>query len=218
MVFRDRRDAGEQLAERVAHLDLHDPVVLALPRGGVPVAAPIAERLGAPLDVLVVRKVGVPGHEELGLGAVSEGGKVVIDEGVSHATGVSADRFEELAEVELEELRRRVHAYRGDRELPDLAGRDVVLVDDGIATGGTVRAALLAVRDRAAHRVVVVAPVGAGDSVAHLEEVADQVICLRTPIGFTAVGLEYERFDQTTDDEVVELLDAARRATTGRPG
>jgi predicted phosphoribosyltransferase len=216
MVFRDRFDAGEQLAEEVARLDLGRPVVLALPRGGVPVASVVAERLSAPLDVLVVRKVGVPGHEELGLGAISEGSKVVIDDGVTHAAGVSAEEFDRLAEAELAELRRRVDAYRGDRQLPDLVDHDVVIVDDGIATGATARAAVLTVRDRAARRVIVAAPVGAGDSVSQLQEVADEVVCLRTPRGFTAVGLEYERFDQTTDQEVVALLDRAAGAPAGQ--
>jgi putative phosphoribosyl transferase len=213
MVFRDRFEAGEQLADQVQQLDLHDPVVLALPRGGVPVGSVVARRLGAPLDVLVVRKVGVPGHEELGLGAISEGAKVVIDEGVTHAAGVSADEFDQLAERELAELRRRVEVYRGDRDLPDLTDRDVVIVDDGIATGATARAAVMTARDRAARRVIVAAPVGAGDSVSRLQEVADAVVCVRTPIGFSAVGLEYERFDQTSDREVVELLDQARGAS-----
>ena len=216
MVFRDRFEAGEQLADVLAQRGLHDPVVLALPRGGVPVASVVARRLGAPLDVLVVRKVGVPGHEELGLGAISEGSKVVVDDGVTHATGVSADEFERLAERELVELRRRVATYRGDRALPDLTGRDVVIVDDGIATGATARAAVMTARDRAARRVVVAAPVGAADSVAGLQDVADEVVCLRTPRGFAAVGLEYEHFDQTTDGEVLELLDRARRAPAGQ--
>lgn len=206
MRFRDRRDAGRQLAAALAGLGLHDPVVLALPRGGVPVAAEVAGALGAPLDVLVARKVGAPGHREYGIGAIAEGGVAVADESALRALGVTAAQYQELAAAEQAELDRRVRRYRADRPLPALAGRDVVLVDDGLATGMTAEAALRSIRDRASGRVVLAVPVGAPEAVDRLAGVAE-VVCLARPDDFRAVGRWYERFDQTADEEVLALLD-----------
>ena len=210
MRFRDRRDAWLQLAARLQEQAPHDPVVLALPRGGVPVAAEIAHTIGAPLDVLVVRKVGAPQHKEFGIGAVAEGGVTVRDEAAMRMVGVSADRFEQLAADERCELDRRVLLYRGDRALPDLTDRDVVLVDDGLATGVTAEAAIVAVESLGARRVVLAAPVSAADTASRLATKAD-VVCLVASARFSAVGEWYEDFDQTTDSEVLDLLDRARR-------
>jgi predicted phosphoribosyltransferase len=210
MRFRDRRDAGLQLAARLQEQAPHDPVVLALPRGGVPVASEIAHTIGAPLDVLVVRKVGAPQHKEFGIGAVAEGGVTVRDEVAMRLVGVSAERFEQLAADERCELERRVLLYRGERALPDLTGRDVVLVDDGLATGVTAEAAIVAVQSLGARRVVIAAPVSAADTASRLAAKAD-VVCLVAPARFSAVGEWYDDFDQTTDSEVLDLLDRARR-------
>ena len=206
MRFRDRRDAGQQLAARLRVEALHDPVILALPRGGVPVAFEIASALGAPLDVLVVRKVGAPHHREFGIGAIAEGDVTIADESAMRAVGVEHQRFEALAEDERRELDRRVRRYRGDRALPSLADRDVVLVDDGLATGVTAQAAITAVRRAQPRRVLLCAPVSARDTAARLSEIAE-VICVSTPARFMAVGEWYHDFGQTSDDEVVELLD-----------
>jgi putative phosphoribosyl transferase len=209
MRFRDRRDAGLQLATRLQTEALVDPVVLALPRGGVPVAFEIARAIGAPLDVLVVRKVGAPQHREFGIGAIAEGGITVRDETAMRMVGVSAERFEQLAADERRELERRVRLYRSERALPELSDRDVVLVDDGLATGVTAEAAIHAARGLGARRVVLAAPVSAADTAARLSASAD-VECLATPARFAAVGEWYDDFGQTTDSEVLDLLrDAA---------
>jgi putative phosphoribosyl transferase len=208
MRFRDRHDAGLQLATRLQSEPLVDPVVLALPRGGVPVAVEIARAIGAPLDVLVVRKVGAPQHREFGIGAIAEGGITVRDETAMRMVGVSTDRFEQLAADERRELERRVRLYRSERALPELSDRDVVLVDDGLATGVTAEAAIYAVRELGARRVVLAAPVSAADTAARLSKIAD-VECLATPARFSAVGEWYDDFGQTTDSEVLDLLRGA---------
>jgi predicted phosphoribosyltransferase len=201
MRFLDRQDAGRRLGERVAGLGLDDPVVLALPRGGVPVACEVARALGAPFDVIVARKVGAPGRPELGIGAVAEGDFVV---GVPDAP-----------EETWEELQRRVQLYRDGRPLPDLAGRDVVVVDDGLATGVTAAAALLSVRSHGPRRLVLAVPVGVPETVARLDA---EVVCLAAPRNFVAVGQWYDDFSQTTDEEVLAFLRPARSATrTPRP-
>jgi predicted phosphoribosyltransferase len=205
MRFRNRRDAGRQLAARLQTEDLDDPAVLALPRGGVPVAFEIADAIGAPLDVLVVRKVGAPNHREFGIGAIAEGDVTVRDESAMRMVGASEARFEQIANEERQELARRVRLYRGDRALPDPANHDVVLVDDGLATGVSAEAAIASMHARNARRVVLAVPVSAADTATRLAAIAD-VICLATPARFSAVGEWYEDFGQTSDDEVLDLL------------
>jgi predicted phosphoribosyltransferase len=186
-----------------------DVVVLALPRGGVPVAAEVAKALGAPLDVFVVRKVGVPGHEELAMGAIASGGVLVLDEGLVRTLGIDREVLERVIAREVEELERREDAYRGSREPPDLEGKTVILIDDGLATGSTMRAAALAVRRYNPARIVVAVPVASEQTCDQFRDVVDEVVCDITPSPFHAVGLWYGDFSQTTDDEVRELLHQA---------
>ena len=210
MRFTDRREAGRQLAARLAQSELHDPIILALPRGGVPVAFEIARTLNAPLDVLVVRKVGAPHHREFGIGAIAEGDVTVRDDAAVRMVGVSIDRFESLAADERRELERRVRHYRGDRNLPDLSDREVVIVDDGLATGVTAEAAIAMVHKSGARRVLLAAPVSAADTAARLASVAE-IVCIKAPTRFMAVGEWYDDFGQTNDSEVVDLLAQARQ-------
>jgi len=206
--FRDRREAGRLLAERLRmEGDGSDTVVLALPRGGVPVAAEIAHELAVPLDVFVVRKLGVPGHEELALGAIASGGVRVLNQGVVDAARMSPEAVERVARRELEEVERREAAYRGGRPPVETAGKRVILVDDGLATGATMRAAVAAVRATDPARIVVAVPIAAASTCEELAREVDEIVCLRTPEPFYAVGLWYEDFSQTTDEEVRALLD-----------
>jgi predicted phosphoribosyltransferase/dienelactone hydrolase len=207
--LRDRRDAGRQLADLLAPLREERPVLLALPRGGVPVAHEVARALGAPLDVLVVRKLGAPRQRELGVGAIGEGGVRVLSTDIIAATGTTDEQLAVIEARERVELDRRARAYRGARPMLPIEGRTVVIVDDGIATGGTARAAIAVARAHGAARVVVATPVAPPDTVALLAKEADEVVTLATPAGFAAIGEWYDDFSQTTDDEVVELLDAA---------
>jgi putative phosphoribosyl transferase len=204
--FRDREDAGRQLAERLVSEHLAQPIVLALPRGGVPVGAPVAEALGVPLEVFVARKVGAPHHPEYGIGAVAEGGGRVMDRTAVRSVGLSAADFDRLAAAEEIEIDRRVHRYRGNRPLPHVLGRTVILVDDGLATGVTAEAALRALRSLRPGRLVLAVPVCAPDTAARLTAIADEVVCLHAPPDFDAVGRWYRRFGQTTDAEVGRLL------------
>jgi predicted phosphoribosyltransferase len=214
--FRDRRDAGRQLAERLREwADRPDVLVLALPRGGVPVGYEVARRLGAPLDVFVVRKLGVPGHEELAMGALATGGVRVLNPDVIGGLGIPTEVIEAVTAREAEELARRERAYRGDRPPAEVAGRVVILVDDGLATGATMRAAATAVRERGPSRVVVAAPVGAPDACRALRAVADDTVCLLTPGWFSAVGAWYDDFSPTTDAEVRDLLERAAASRAG---
>jgi putative phosphoribosyl transferase len=207
--FEDRVDAGGRLAEVVPD-DLVNPMVLGLPRGGVPVAFEVAVRHGAPLEVLVARKVGAPGHAEFGIGAVAEGGVRVAEPASLQMLRLSRAQFDQLAAAEEAELERRVALYRRGRALPPLDVHDVVVVDDGLATGVTAEAAVSAVRRAGAHRVVLAVPVSAPSSAQRLAEIADTVVCVAQPDDFTAVGLFYENFEQTSDAKVVDLLDRAR--------
>jgi len=207
MLFRDRYEAGQQLAARLrAYADHPDVLVLALPRGGVPVAYEVARALHAPLDVFLVRKLGVPGHEELAMGAIASGGIRVLNPDTVRILRVPADVLDAAAAREEKELQRRERAYRDDRPPPDVRGRTVILVDDGLATGATMRAAVTALRRLGPARVIVAVPVGAADTCAEFQDVADEAVCARTPDPFYAVGLWYGDFAQTTDEEVRELL------------
>jgi predicted phosphoribosyltransferase len=212
-MFTDRFDAGRQLAERLGHYaGRDDAIVLALPRGGVPVGYEVARALGAPLDVFLVRKLGTPGHEELAMGAIASGGVRVLNEGLVRQLGLTDRQVDVAAAEEQEELDRREHAYRDDRPPPAVRGKAVILVDDGLATGSTMRAAVQAVRRLGPTRVVVAAPVGAADTCERLGQVADEVVCALVPESFMAVGMWYEDFTQTTDDEVRDLLERATHA------
>jgi len=214
MRFLDRRDAGRQLAAKLSVFG-DDPsvLVLGLPRGGVPVAYEVARALRAPLDVFVVRKLGVPGHRELAMGAIASGGWQVLNLDVIESLGISPDAVGSAAERELLELDRQQRAYRGSLPFPAMAGRTVIVVDDGLATGSTMRAAVGALRQGNPGRIVVAAPVAAAATAESLREDADSVVCLDTPPDFHAVSMWYEDFSQTSDEEVRNLLQAASQAT-----
>jgi len=217
--YRDRADAGQVLAAELGRYAGRDDVaVLGLPRGGVPVAAKVAAALGAPLDVLLVRKLGVPGHAELAMGAIAPGGVRVLNPTVVGSLGISDEVVEEVARQEEAELARRQALYRGDRPPPELAGRVVIVVDDGLATGATMRAAVSAVRATGPARVVVAVPVGARRTCRELAEVADEVVCARMPASFLAVGQWYADFSPTTDEEIRGLLDAPPGERPGAGG
>jgi erythromycin esterase-like protein/predicted phosphoribosyltransferase len=218
MKFRNRADAGRQLAAALARFGGRpDVVVLALPRGGVPVAFEVAQALGAPLDVFLVRKVGVPGHPELAMGAIAEGGVRVLNERIIRDVGIPARLVEQAAVRERLELERRDQLYRGGRPLPPLRNRTIILIDDGLATGATMEAAVRALKQLAGGPIIVAAPVGAPDTCQKLRTMADEVVCLAEPRDFAAVGLWYEDFSQTTDDEVRAFLGAAGSADRGKP-
>jgi len=211
-LFENRRDAGRRLGEALRPLPLHDPLVLALPRGGVPVAFEVAQALDAPLDLLLVRKIGAPGAPELGLGAVVDGHdpQTVLNDDVRAMVRPPPGYVEAESRRQLAEIERRRDAYLRGRPPADVKGRTVVLVDDGIATGGTVKVALSALRRAGARRIVLAVPVAPDSVIAALHEMADAVVCLETPHPFGAVGFHYADFGQTGDEEVVRLLDAAR--------
>lgn len=216
ILFADRRDAGRRLAARLALLRLRDPLILALPRGGVPVGAEIADALGAQLDVVFVRKIGAPGQRELALGAVVEGSppQTVLNGELIRALDPPEGYVDREIAREIKEIERRRN--QAGRAVPEVAGRDVVVVDDGIATGATAKAALRALRGRGAARVVLAAPVGAPDAVADLSQDCDAVVCLATPDAFQAVGSFYEDFAQTTDEEVATCLVGRPAASRSR--
>ena len=210
--FRDRFEAGRLLArelESYAHRD--DVIVLALPRGGVPVGYEVARALDAPLDVFLVRKLGVPGHEELAMGAIASGGARVLNESVVQMLGVPDQVLDAVAAREMRELRRREGEYRDGRPPPQVAGRTVVLVDDGLATGSTMRAAARALQTQSPRKIVVAVPVAAQETCDEMQTEVDEVVCALTPEPFQAVGLWYQDFSQTSDQEVRELLARADR-------
>lgn len=210
--FADRADAGRRLARRLLALAAEDPVVLALPRGGVPVAAEVAGALGAPLDLIAVRKLGAPQNPEYGVGAVAEDGTRIIDGEAVAAIGLSAEGLEQIVERESAELSRRVSLYRGDREAPDLQGRTVIVVDDGIATGVTDTAAARAIRRRHPRHLVLAVPVCPPESAARLRGEVDELVCLVEPELLYGVGQWYDDFSQVTDDEVLAALGSERDA------
>jgi predicted phosphoribosyltransferase len=211
--YGNRREAGVTLAAQLqAYAARPDVVVLALPRGGVPVAYEVARSLHAPLDVFLVRKLGVPGHEELAMGAIASGGVRVLNADIVQWYGIAPPIIEAIAQAEGAELERRETAYRDNRPPVELHGRTVLLIDDGLATGSTMKAAVQAVRAHGPARIVVAVPVGAADTCRDLGGVADEVVCAQTPRDFRAVGLWYRDFSQTTDEEVRELLGRAPEA------
>jgi putative phosphoribosyl transferase len=208
--FRDRGEAGRRLAEALAHYEgSPDLLVLALPRGGVPVGLEVARALGAPLDVMVVRKLGTPGQPELAMGALASGGVRVLNADVVELLGVSDQAIDEVAAAEQRELERRERAYRNDRPFPDVRGRTVILVDDGIATGATVRAAARALRSQGPERLVIAAPVASPSVAAMLRREADEVVCVALPEDFFAISAWYHEFPQLDDHEVRRLLERA---------
>jgi putative phosphoribosyl transferase len=213
MAFLDRRDAGRQLAAQLSGY-AGDPgvLVLGLPRGGVPVAYEVAQALHAPMDVFVVRKLGVPGHRELAMGAIAGGGLRVLNADVTGGMRISPAEVESVAARELLELERQQRAYRGSAPFPELAGRTVIVVDDGLATGSTMRAAVRALRQGGPKRIIIAAPVAASETARSLREEAD-VVCLSTPAEFHAVSTWYEDFSQTSDEEVRRLIESASHAT-----
>jgi predicted phosphoribosyltransferase len=205
--FQDRREAGRLLAEKLgAYANRPDVLVLALPRGGVPVAYEVARALGAPLDVFIVRKLGVPGYEELAMGAVATGSVRVLNDELVRALSIPDYVIDAITAWEREELARRERLYRGDRPPPDVQGRTAILVDDGLATGATMHAAIAALRQQQPARIVVAVPTGSPQTCDALRAEVDDVICAITPEPFHSVGLWYKDFSQTTDDEVRELL------------
>jgi putative phosphoribosyl transferase len=205
--FADRTEGGRLLAEKLGkYADRDDVIILGLPRGGVPVAYEVAKRLRAPLDVFVVRKLGVPGFEELAAGAIASGGVRVLNEDVVRAIPHAEEAIEAVTTRETAELERREQLYRDGRPAPELRVRVVILIDDGLATGATMRAAVKALRQSGAARIIVAVPVGPPDTCREIEEQADETICLSTPAFFQAVGQYYEDFSQTSDEDVRELL------------
>ena len=209
-IFKNRTDAGRTLAEALSKYE-GDPavVVLALPRGGVPVGFEVANALNAPLDVFLVRKLGVPGHEELAMGAIASAGVLVLNEGVVNTLNISERTVESVATRERAELERRERTYRGNRRPVELAGKIAILVDDGLATGASMRAAVAALRSQQPSRIVVAVPTGPAETCRSFRDQADEVICLTTPGPFAAVGQWYDDFAQTTDEEVRHLLELA---------
>jgi predicted phosphoribosyltransferase len=210
MIFKDRRDAGRKLATRLPHYaDRKDVVVLALPRGGVPVGYEVAKKLNAPLDVFLVRKLGVPGHEELAMGAIASGGVRVVNEDLVYYLGIPNEVIEAIAAVEQRELERRELAYRDDRPRPDVKNRVAILIDDGLATGSTMRAAAESLRQQEPRRIVVAVPVSSPETCEVFRSEVDEIVCDVTPEYFQGVGLWYEDFSQTSDEEVRDLLKRA---------
>ncbi|GCE49367.1 putative phosphoribosyltransferase [Thermosporothrix hazakensis] len=210
--YKDRQEAGQTLATHLMqYANRRDVLVLALPRGGVPVAYEVARALHAPLDVFLVRKLGAPGHEELAMGAIASGGIRVLNAGVIGTLGIPENTIEQATEREQRELERRTQEYRDNRPMPVLRGKTVILIDDGLATGATMRAAVRAVRQKQPQRVVVAVPVAAPSTCAELAEEVDEMVCVRRPEPFFGVGLWYENFAQTSDDEVRALLTRATK-------
>jgi putative phosphoribosyl transferase len=219
MYFRDRADAGRTLATMfMGYAGRPDLLVLALPRGGVPVAYEVARALGAPLDVFLVRKLGVPRHEELAMGAIASGGVRVLNRDVVQALDIPEQVIEDVAAAELRELERRERAYRDNRPPPDVRGKTVILVDDGLATGSTMRAAATALRQQGPARIVVGVPVSTPQTCEEFREEVDEIVCAITPEVLFGVGAWYQDFSQTTDDQVRDLLERAASSQSARPG
>ena len=215
--FLNRVDAGRQLASALKFVGKNG-IVLAIPRGGVVVGFEVAKALGIPLDVIIARKIGAPGNPELAIGAVAEDGTAILDDDLVWRLQVPKSFINEEAERQRSEIRRRLFSYRGDVPYPDLENRDVVVVDDGVATGSTLKAALMSVRQKKPKSVIVAVPVGPPDTVAELKRFADRVVCLMTPEPFYAIGEFYDDFTQTEDEEVVRLLQMNRKNLQAKEG
>lgn len=211
MVFHNRQEAGKRLASQLYKYRKENPYVLALPRGGVPIGFEVAAVLQAPLDVIVVRKIGLSSNPEFGIGAIAEGGVTVLDQTTIGVIGIDEEEIQDTVRLEEEELKRRVKTYRGGKSLLDLTGMTAILVDDGMATGVTAKAAIEAVTKLNPKKIVLASPVCALDTVEGLRKRVDEVVCLATPFEFTAVGLWYKDFNQISDEEVVNLLKKARQ-------
>lgn len=208
--FRDRKDAGKKLTEKLlAYKDDKDTVVLALPRGGIPVAYEVARALHLPLDLLIVRKLGTPGHRELAMGAIATGGVKVLNEGIIASLRIPQTMIDKVVETELKELERREFAYRGAKAPLDVKDKTVILMDDGIATGATMRAAIASLKQRHPKKIVLAVPTAAGTTYTELSAQVDEFVCLATPEPYIAVGVWYDSFPQTSDDEVKVLLQKA---------
>ena len=217
MRFRDRSDAGRRLAERLGRVDTDNAVVIALPRGGVPVGAIVAEELGLPLDVILVRKVGAPLQPELAVGAVTDGDemRLTVNKDIQEGLGLSDEAIEDLAKRQLPEIERRRETYYKGRAPTPLSGKTVIVVDDGVATGATVNSALRLIRAQKPARLILALPVAPADTISRLEEHADEVVCLQSPSPFHAVGAHYADFSQVSDDEVIALLETANARQSG---
>lgn len=218
MNFKDRKEAGQILADRLSKYAEQNPIVLGLPRGGVPVAFEVATALHTPLDVFVVRKLGVPGQEELAMGAIASGGVRVLNKSIIHSLQISDEAIEAEVVKEQEELQRRERLYRGERPELNVHDRTVILVDDGIATGSTIKAAIAALKKQKAGRIVVAVPVAPASTIEELKAEVDEVVCVSTPEMFFAISVWYDEFPQTTDEQVRELLMKAETKTQATAG
>ncbi|MBI3290620.1 phosphoribosyltransferase [Candidatus Microgenomates bacterium] len=220
-LFKDRREAGKNLAERLVEYKSFNPLILALPRGGVPVGYEIAKRLNAPLEVLPVRKLAAPGMREYAIGAIAPGGVKILDEEAIERLGISEDKLIEIEQEEEEELERRIKEYPGAKFIPDVGGKTVILVDDGVATGATARAAIQAVLAQNPDKLIVALPVCSAQAqeslVWAIRGGRDEIICLATPANFTSIGMWYENFDQVTDEDVVRILKESRKLYSKKP-
>lgn len=220
MLFKDRQEAGKKLAEKLAELDVQNPIVLALPRGGVPVGFEVAKKLKSPLGVLVVRKLGAPAQPEFGIGAIAPENTAIYDDEAIRNLGISEEEVRHIEEVERKELQRRIKIYRGSQLMPNLKGKTVILVDDGLATGVTARAAIKYILEHHPDKLIVAMPVCALDSVQSIHSIIrpmkDDAICLSTPYDFSALGLWYRNFSQVSDEEVISLLKKSKRPSSAR--
>jgi len=213
-IYKDREDAGRVLSQELADLqDQGNTVILALPRGGVPVGFEVARKLNAPLDVFIVRKLGVPGHEELAMGAIASGGVIVLNDEVVWRLNIPTQMIEGVIREERREMERRERAYRDDRPPVDVSGKTAILVDDGLATGASMKAAVQGLRARGPARIIVAVPVAAPETCASFQELVDRIVCAETPEPFFGVGAWYEDFSQTSDEEVRDLLERSREYT-----